>query len=344
MKRLRDGREESHFLADSPQFNAGGLFKAGIFSLLLHMGLIVVLGLSARPMITRMIPSVYRVTIRPFSPPGNGLPQGGSGPGGLSAPVTAEKIKPDEAKKGSYIVEKEKPQKQGRKVEKEVLQTSKKARDEISAGLKKPQKKEERIEREKISGKSLQEAIEEIHKKVALDEIQKRVAQRKGSAGGQQAVGGSQGPTESSSRLSLSVSGGGTGTGSGAGTGTGSGAGTGTGSGVGTGKGAGTGTGTGGGSGSRILDDYYTTIWAKIKKGWTLPENLSKGKTDLEAIIVVVIEREGKIQKTWFEKRSGNALYDQMAMRAIKKAEPYPPIPKEFGDSTFEVGIRFYPD
>jgi TonB family protein len=336
MKRPRDGREESHFLADSPQFNAGGLFKAGIFSLLLHMGLIVVLGLSARPMITRMIPSVYRVTIRPFSPPGNGLPQGGSGPGGLSAPVTAEKTKPEEAKKVGEIVEKEKPQKQGRKVEKEVLQTSKKARDEISAGLKKPQKKEERIEREKISGKSLQEAIEEIHKKVALDEIQKRVAQRKGSAEGQQAVGGSQGPTDSSSRLSLSVSG--------AGTGTGSGAGAGTGSGVGTGKGAGTGTGTGGGSGSRILDDYYTTIWAKIKKGWTLPENLSKGKTDLEAIIVVVIEREGKIQKTWFEKRSGNALYDQMAMRAIKKAEPYPPIPKEFSDSTFEVGIRFYPE
>jgi TonB family protein len=250
--------------------------------------------------------------------------------------VTAEKIKPQEAKKPSEIVEKEKPQKQGRKVEKEVLQTSKKARDEISAGLKKPQKKEERIEREKISGKSLQEAIEEIHKKVALDEIQKRVAQRKGSAEGQQAVGGSQGPTDSSSRLSLSVSGGGTGTGSGAGTGMGSG--------VGTGKGAGTGTGTGGGSGSRILDDYYTTIWAKIKKGWTLPENLSKGKADLEAIIVVVIEREGKIQKTWFEKRSGNVLYDQSAMRAIKKAEPFPPIPKEFSDNTFEIGIRFYPD
>ena len=92
------------------------------------------------------------------------------------------------------------------------------------------------------------------------------------------------------------------------------------------------------------MDDYYNMIWAKIKEEWTLPENLPKGKIDLETTIVVIIDREGKVQKSWFEKRSGNALYDQMAMRAIKKAEPFPPIPKEFSDNTFEIGIRFHPD
>jgi TonB family protein len=92
------------------------------------------------------------------------------------------------------------------------------------------------------------------------------------------------------------------------------------------------------------LNDYYSLIWAKIKKEWTLPENLPKGKIDLEAVIVVIIEKGGKVQKSWFEKKSGNALYDQMAMRAIKKAEPFPPIPKEFSDETFEIGIRFHPD
>ena len=85
-------------------------------------------------------------------------------------------------------------------------------------------------------------------------------------------------------------------------------------------------------------------IWAKIKEGWTPPENLAKGKTDLETIIVVVIERDGGIQKAWFEKKSGNALYDQMAMRALRKAEPLPPIPREFSDTTFEIGIRFHPE
>jgi hypothetical protein len=31
-------------------------------------------------------------------------------------------------------------------------------------------------------------------------------------------------------------------------------------------------------------------------------------------------------------------------MRAIKKAEPLPPIPKEFSDPTLEMGFRFHPD
>ncbi len=93
-----------------------------------------------------------------------------------------------------------------------------------------------------------------------------------------------------------------------------------------------------------MLDAYYTMIWAKIKAEWTLPENLPKVGTGLETVIVVVIAGDGKIQKSWFETKSGNSLYDQMAMRAIKKADPLPPIPKGFSDDTLEIGIRFLPD
>jgi len=92
------------------------------------------------------------------------------------------------------------------------------------------------------------------------------------------------------------------------------------------------------------LNEYYSLVWAKIKGAWTIPENLLKEMVDLETIIVLTIERNGKIQKFWFEKKSGNALYDQSAMRAIKKAEPLPPIPKEWSDDTLEIGIRFFPD
>ena len=92
------------------------------------------------------------------------------------------------------------------------------------------------------------------------------------------------------------------------------------------------------------LNEYYSLVWAKIKGAWTIPENLLKEMVDLETIIVLTIERNGKIQKFWFEKKSGNALYDQSAIRAIKKAEPLPPIPKEWSDDTLEIGIRFFPD
>ena len=38
-------------------------------------------------------------------------------------------------------------------------------------------------------------------------------------------------------------------------------------------------------------------IWAKIKKEWTLPGDISKGKADLEAIIVVIIRKEWENSK-----------------------------------------------
>jgi len=95
------------------------------------------------------------------------------------------------------------------------------------------------------------------------------------------------------------------------------------------------------------LEEYYNrVVESKIKEEWTIPENLRKEKelVDLETIIIIIIERNGKIQKWWFEKKSGNALYDQSAMRAIKKAEPLPTIPKELNKEMLEFGIRFRPD
>jgi TolA protein len=217
--------------------------------------------------------------------------------------------------------------------------------EEKVTGLKKSTKKVETPEKEKTS-KSLEDALAEIRRRAALDEIQRKVALRGREKPGTEASKETEAGAASSGKGSP-VPGPGTGPGAGAGTGAGAGAGAGTGSGT----GAGSGTGSGGGGspwGSSLLEaklnDYYSTIWAMIKKEWSLPENLPKGKTELETVIVVVIEKDGSVQKSWFEKKSGNNLYDQMAMRAIKKAEPFPPIPKELGDSPFELGIRFFPE
>jgi TolA protein len=251
----------------------------------------------------------------------------------------------------------------------EVTQPAKKGKiseqlkvEEKVTGLKKSSKSLETLEKEQSTRKSLEEALAEIRKKAAIDDIQKRVSRRAtaesravpapSEAKGQQGMSSLPGATASSSK-NLPGGGPGTGTGTGAGSGSAAGIGSGTGTGIGTGPGTGTGIGSGGvpgGSpwGSSIVDaklnEYYSTIWARIKKEWSLPENLPKGKTDLETVIVVVIEKDGKVQKSWFEKKSGDTLYDQMAMRAIKKAEPFPPIPKELGDSPFEIGFRFYPE
>ena len=338
MKSLWQENRPLHLPAGFPS-ERSGLLKPGILSLLLHIGLVVFLLLNLMSPYARSGRVIYRVTLRPFSPAGDGKPPGG-GPGlpkgpatpTPAAPAVAEKPKGDEGPR-------ERPKIKNVERE-EVSRSSKKKKFEESGepveGLKKTDR---RFEKER--DKSLQEALDEIHRKVALDEIQRRVARRSAEEKraekmtGSQGTAGtpSQGPNSSSSKGSPA-----TGIGSTATTGTG------------TGRGPGIGTGTGSGSpwGSSGLEsrlnDYYSLIWAKIKEGWTLPENVSKDNFDLEAVIVLVIDKGGKLQKSWFEKKSGNALYDQMAMRAIRKAEPFPPIPKELGEDSLEIGIRFYPE
>ena len=329
MKRRQDVRGQPRLLTPSSPSDKSELLKAGAFSLFLHIALLVIFSLSLKSTMAKMTPSVYRVTLRPLL--GDGLPKGGTGlPGseGLAVSLPSEKLKPIE-----------KPRSEGPK-KGEVPPSTKKekfqdrpARNEMVEGLKRSTKKGEKLEKEN-SSRSLQEALEEIRKKAALDKIQKRVTSReeleKGST-----TSPSQGAIVSSSKGS-------TGSGPGVGTGTGSGTGTGTG---GSPTGSPWGSPFGGSSALQSkLDEYYSTIWERIKKEWTLPGDLTKGKAELETIIIIVIERDGKIQKSWFEKRSGNVLYDQSAMRAIKKADPLPPIPKEFSDNTFEIGIRFYPE
>jgi len=44
------------------------------------------------------------------------------------------------------------------------------------------------------------------------------------------------------------------------------------------------------------LNDCYSLVWAKIGGAWTIPENLLKVTVDLGTIIVLIIERDGKIQ------------------------------------------------
>ena len=240
------------------------LITLGI-SMLFHFALVLLLSLNPWPTLIKVRPAAYTVTLMPVSIPEPEIPPP------TAPPVPKEeKIKP---------VEKVKPIEKPRK-------------DDIVEKVKKK-------ERDKESLNRLQEALEEIRKKAALDEIQKRVSKREVTPA----------PPPSSPMISPVAS-----------------------------------PPISSSLRESKLNEYYGLIWAKIKQSWTIPEHLLKERVDLETIIVILIERDGKVQKSWFEKKSGNALYDQMAMRAIIKAEPLPPIPKELNQESLEIGIRFFPD
>ncbi len=87
---------------------------------------------------------------------------------------------------------------------------------------------------------------------------------------------------------------------------------------------------------------YYKSIWERIQNAWAFP-SYDKSKSELEAILIIKIARNGKIVETRFEKRSGDSSLDSSAVRAIRKADPLPPLPESFSENFMELGIRFMP-
>jgi TonB family protein len=89
---------------------------------------------------------------------------------------------------------------------------------------------------------------------------------------------------------------------------------------------------------------YYDRIWTKIRSSWVLPEGVAS-QSSLLTKVGIRIAPDGTIEQSWFEKKSGNDYYDQSALRAIRKANPLPPLPEELSGSPLEVGINFrYPE
>jgi len=96
------------------------------------------------------------------------------------------------------------------------------------------------------------------------------------------------------------------------------------------------------GSSNIRFNRYYTAVYSKIYNSWVLPGYGSKRQ--LEAVVNIRIAKNGKILSTSFEQRSSSAYFDRSVLRAIKKADPLPPLPVGFNEKYLELGIRFIPE
>ena len=113
----------------------------------------------------------------------------------------------------------------------------------------------------------------------------------------------------------------------------------------GVGKGAG-GAGSGGGDGGRVasslLGFYGDRVKETISRNWVFSEAI---KTQgLETRLMVVVNRDGSILDLRVEKTSGNAIFDESALRAVRKSAPLPPLPQVISYPKVEIGIRFSPE
>jgi colicin import membrane protein len=91
---------------------------------------------------------------------------------------------------------------------------------------------------------------------------------------------------------------------------------------------------TGGPKGT-LFDSYYAKIIEEIRQEWVYPD---MGKKQLEAVVSVLIRKDGTITVQSMEKSSGDLLFDRSALKAVTKSSPVSAPPYEM-----EIGIRFYP-
>lgn len=84
---------------------------------------------------------------------------------------------------------------------------------------------------------------------------------------------------------------------------------------------------------------YLRQVLQKVEDRWQR-QNQAAEPSD-KPLILVEIQRDGSIRPPRIEKTSGNAFYDQAALRAIADASPFPPLPQEWSRPSLKVMFRF---
>ena len=93
---------------------------------------------------------------------------------------------------------------------------------------------------------------------------------------------------------------------------------------------------------SPLEKQYYAAITNHVTQYWSLPE-FKNWDPGLSAVVVVTISKNGRIVKQFFEKRSGDAAYDQYVRKTLQEADPLPPIPTALRQEQVEIGLVFRP-
>ncbi len=88
---------------------------------------------------------------------------------------------------------------------------------------------------------------------------------------------------------------------------------------------------------------YQMEIESTVKNNWSYPVallNLKRGKIP-EAVIIVTVRSDGKIEKWRFKRRSHNPLFDESVRKAIERSDPLPGFPPGYWKRKDEIEINF---
>ena len=81
---------------------------------------------------------------------------------------------------------------------------------------------------------------------------------------------------------------------------------------------------------------YIRQIQQKIQERW-----YGRAIPGQQPSVVFEIRRDGRLNVVTIDRTSGNAYYDQVALRAITDASPFPPLPDDFRKAVLRIGLQF---
>ena len=107
--------------------------------------------------------------------------------------------------------------------------------------------------------------------------------------------------------------------------------------GVNVGAGAGDGTGIAVDAARFPFSYFLSALERKVSDNWY--SAVSESGAGLTCIVYFRLLRDGSVQDVRIETGSGNSYFDRAAMRAVKSAVPFPPLPRGFQEDF--LGIHF---
>lgn len=84
---------------------------------------------------------------------------------------------------------------------------------------------------------------------------------------------------------------------------------------------------------------YQAQIRWKIMREWIVPVKFTEEGQGLNARLEVMINMDGDVVSVRWASRSGNESFDQSALRAIKKASPFPKPPDKLAWEAYNEGF-----
>jgi protein TonB len=91
---------------------------------------------------------------------------------------------------------------------------------------------------------------------------------------------------------------------------------------------------------NRSIKDYYFAMLREINEKWWLRKN--DAIVSLRgAIVEIVVARDGTIVRKTLLRSSGNSQFDRAIFETLEKANPLPPLPREYNNSYFSAPLRF---